>query len=107
MVAVARADGSVHDEEARVVNSWVEWRVENSHWGGLYTEPKLKALVQLAGGLRPSDSDISNSLETCAKEFSGKQRTAFLRHVDEMESFAGAAGARLAVRIRAALKDAS
>lgn len=104
LVATARADGYVHQNEADIIASWVAWRLNNSHWGESYTHAKIKALRELTVRLSPSRSETEDALEDCATAFSKKQRNAFLERVDKLAVESGAPGRELAARIRSRLE---
>ncbi len=106
LVAVARADGEVHDEEAQIIASWTAWRLENSHWGGVYSEPKVQALRKLIPKLNPSRSETEDATADCARAMSKKQKRAYFEHLNRIKLLSGDAGIKLAHTIETEIASA-
>lgn len=101
LVAVARADAEVHSDEADIIASWTAWRLENSHWGGAYSESKIQALRKLIPKLNPSRSEIEDAIADCANSMSKKQKRVYFEHLNRIKLLSGDAGIKLAHTIEA------
>ncbi|WP_158010628.1 hypothetical protein [Tardibacter chloracetimidivorans] len=99
---LARADGVISEYESDAIAAWNQWRLENSHWGGVYTEPKRVAIADLCSELHATEHEFSLALQAISSDFSTKQKKKFQEVVTQMAQHCGSKGHAVLNDIRAA-----
>lgn len=102
---IAKADSLITDSENEFIGRWLNDWLDRSHWAGLYTASKSRALEMLCTGLMTNDYDFIVCCEISRRKLSKAQMERLNLAIDQLEFDGSEATIKMANNARQALAN--